>query len=241
MTTNVVRQPNHCAAMASGVPASTTPIMLRLNTQLIAVAQRLRGYQREHMTTTDMKLPPKPKPSRNRAAISSLPSRTVACHSAPATPSPARMPTVHRTPMRSNMMPTGTCADSSATKKIALASPSTSGVSFSSTISSGAMTVSVDRKNCDRIVVADSMTIRIAAARAGGFEFTVKSPAGGSPAAVAGAARRTVRVPLLVRPRNALRAESTGRPPRTRRLGVAAMFCHARFMPRVCFELCDLP
>ncbi len=86
--TNVDRQPIHCAATASGVPASTTPSMLRLNTQLIAVAQRARGYQREHRTTTDMKLPPNPRPSRNRAAISSLPSRTVACHSRPGNAEP---------------------------------------------------------------------------------------------------------------------------------------------------------
>ena len=72
-----------------------------------------------------------------------------------------------RAPIRSNRMPTGTWTASSARKKQALAKPSIPGVSDRSRISSGAMTLVEARKNCDRLVVATSMTRRPSAARAG--------------------------------------------------------------------------
>ena len=65
---------------------------------------------------------------------------------------------------------------SSAKKKAELASPSASGVSARSRISSGAITVVEERKNCDRMVVADSIAIRTAAAPAGGLGLTTKAP-----------------------------------------------------------------
>ena len=167
-------------------PASRKPIWLSANTQLSAMLQDWRGYQREMSTTADMKLPAQPSPTTKRAAARPAPDSATECSSAPATISTDRADTVMRGPILSNRTPTKICGSSSARKKLPLANPSASGESDRSRMSSGAMTDVEARKNCDRMVVAASIASRTAAAFhaiggagaaafadcAGGFSFT---------------------------------------------------------------------
>ena len=82
--------------------------MLSANTQLMTVLQRSRGYQCEHSTTVDMKLPPWPKPSRKRAAVRPGSRRHDGMQQRAGHGQHGKAGHRRRTPTRSNRMPTGT-------------------------------------------------------------------------------------------------------------------------------------
>jgi len=112
-----------------------------------------------------MKLAALPRPSTARAATRAAPELAAACSSAPTTAIAlnAARPCGAQ-PMRSNIMPTGIWATPSAMKNAPLASPSSSGESPRSRISSGAMTPPEARKNWLKLVTAASIAIRVARA-----------------------------------------------------------------------------
>ena len=162
---NAMRQPANCAASASGAPAARMPSWLVPNTHDNPVLQRAGGIHADTSTNADMKLAAQPKPVTTRAATSVGPSVANACSAAPAVISTDSAATVLRGPMRSNATPTATCATSNAPKNPPFASPSIRGESVRSAISSGAITASAARKNCDRIVVAASRAMSTAMSR----------------------------------------------------------------------------
>jgi hypothetical protein len=107
-----------------------------------------------------MKLAAQPMPHTSRAITNVMSDVANACMAAPMVIRIESRPTVRRGPMRSNATPTATCATSRLIKKLPLASPNMRGDKARSRISSGAITASAVRKNCDRIVVAASRATR---------------------------------------------------------------------------------
>ena len=123
MPTKAERQPIHSLATANGKPARENPIWLSANTQLSAVLQDWRGYQRETSTTADMKLPAQPRPTMKRATASPVPVSASACRSAPATMKTDRAETVMRGPTRSKRTPTKICGRRSSQEEAAARKP----------------------------------------------------------------------------------------------------------------------